>query len=60
MENVALLEISNYNLFSLSKLLNSRWKMQGNALKVVMSKGSMVSTFDIVIKNTKGELFCVH
>merc|ERR1712194_525908 len=60
LENVALLETSNYNLFSLSKLLNSGWKMQGDATKVVMSKRSMILTFDIVIKTTKGALFCAH
>ena len=60
LENVALLETSNYNSFSLSKLLNSGWKMQGNASKVVMSKGSMFLTFDIVMKTTKGALFCAH
>ena len=60
MENVALLETSNYNLFSLSKLLNSGWKMQGDASKVVMLKGSMVLTFDIVINTTKGTLFCAY
>ena len=60
MENVALLETSNYNLFSLSKLLNSGWKRQGNVTKVVMSKRSMILTFDIVIKTTKGVLFCEH
>ena len=57
LENVALLETSNYNLFSLSKLLNSGWKMQGDASNVVMLKGSMVLTFAIVIKTTKGNLF---
>ena len=30
--------------------------MQGDASKVVMSKSSMVSTFDIVINTTKGAL----
>ena len=34
--------------------------MQGDASKVVMSKRSMVLTFDIVIKTTKGALFCAH
>ena len=29
LENVALLETSNYNLFGLSKLLNSGWKHAG-------------------------------
>ena len=60
LENVALLKNSNYNLFSLSKLLNSGWKMQGDATKVVMSKGSMILIFDIVIKTTKGALFCAR
>jgi len=60
LENVALLETSNYNVFSLSKLLNSGWKMQGDATKLVMSKRSMILTFDIVLKTTKGGLFCAH
>ena len=34
--------------------------MQGDASKVVMSKRSMVLTFDIVIKTTKGALFCAQ
>ena len=34
--------------------------MQDNALKVVMSKGSMISAFGVVIKTTKGVLFCTH
>ena len=37
-ENVVLPETSNYNLFSLSKLLNSGWKMQDDASNVVMSR----------------------
>ena len=41
-ENVALLETSNFNVCNLSKLLNSRWKIQGDASKVVMLKGLMV------------------
>ena len=56
--NTALLESSDYNLFSLSKLLNSRWKMHGNASKVVMTNGSKVSTLDIDIKTTKGVISC--
>ena len=60
LENVALLETSNYNLVSLSKLLNNGWKMQGDATKVVMSKRSRILTFDIVIKTTKGALFCAR
>ena len=53
LENVALLETSNYNLFSLSKLLNSGRKIQCDATKVVMSKRSMILTSDIVIKLRK-------
>ena len=34
--------------------------MQGDASKVVMSKRSMVLTFDIVITTTKGALVCAH
>ena len=34
--------------------------MQGNVTKVVMPKRSMILTFDIVIKTTKGALFCAH
>ena len=56
--NVALLESINYNLFSLSKLLNSGQKMHGDASKVVMTNGSKVLTFDIVVKTIKGVLFC--
>ena len=48
LENVELLENSNYNLFSLF------------TSKVVMLKGSMFLTFDIVIKTIKGALFCAH
>ena len=55
---VALLESSNYNLCSVSKLLNRGRKMHGNASKVVTTNGSKVLTSDIVIKTTKGALFC--
>ena len=34
--------------------------MQGDASKVVMLKDLIVLTFDIVIKTTKGALFCKH
>ena len=60
LENVALLGTSSYNLFSLSKLLNSGWKMQGDATKVVMLKRSMILTFDLVTKTMKGALFCAQ
>ena len=58
--NVVLLESSNYNLFSLSKLLNSGWKIHGNAPKVGMTNGSKVFNFDIVIQTTKGAIFCAQ
>ena len=34
--------------------------MQGDASKVMMSKGSMILTFGIVITPIKGKLFCVY
>ena len=60
MEDVALLETSNYNLFSVSKLVSSGWKINSDVSKVVMSKDSIVLTFDIAVKTTRGALFCTH
>ena len=60
LRNVALLESSNYNVFSSSKLLNSRWKMHDDASTFVMINRSKVLTFDLAIKTTKGALFCAQ
>ena len=38
-------------------MLSSGWKIHGDVSKVVMTNGSEVLTFDIVINTTKGALF---
>ena len=48
----------NYNLCSLSKMLQSGWKMSGNAKAITMRKGSMVIIFDIIIPTKNGALYC--
>ena len=49
---------SNFNLCSLSKLLNSGWEMSGTEDKIVMTKGDTSLEFDIKISTHEGAIFC--
>ena len=48
----------NYNLCSLFKMLQSGWKMSGNAKAITMRKGSMVIVFVIIIPTNNEALYC--
>ena len=55
-----MLKNTNYNLFRLSKLPNSKRKMHDNVSKVEMVFRSKVLIFDMVLKTTKFTLFCTN
>ena len=48
----------NYNLCSLSKMLQDGWKMSGNTKAITMRRGSMEIIFDIIIPTKNGALYC--
>ena len=56
--NVGYLPSSNYNLFSLSRLLAEGWTMQEDGNAITMTKGKRAIIFDIVIHTAHGALFC--
>ena len=58
--NVNIIEQSNYNLFSLTKLLRNGWTMHGNPERIEMKKDTETVTFDIKIEMSNGALNCAH
>ena len=49
-----------YNLCSLSKLMEDRWKMKGDDKGIVMVKKVNKLVFDIVIRMETGLVFCLY
>lgn len=60
MNNVNFIGNSNYNLFSLTKILRSGWTMHGNPERIVMKKDTQPVTFDIKIETPNGVLYCAR
>ena len=50
----------NYNLFSLSKLMQDGWKLSGDVRAMQLTKGQATINFDIVIPTKKGAIYCAY
>ena len=57
-KNVSYLSNANYNLCSLAKMLQDRWVMVGDEKAIVMRRLEEEIRFDIIVKTTKGALYC--
>ena len=60
MESIAHMPESNFNLLSLTRLLQDGWEMSGDAEAIVMTKEGIKLSFDIVIPTGRGgALYCI-
>ena len=57
---VGLAKEMNYNLFSLSKLMQDGWKLSGDVRAMQLTKGQATIKFDIVIPTKKGAIYCAY
>jgi hypothetical protein len=53
------LKNDQYNLLSVTKIMNSGWKLQGDENSISLEKYSKRFTFDIKIRTTRGVWFAV-
>ena len=60
MTGVSHMKNGNFNLFSVTRAVMSGWKLTGDKKVIEIKKGDLVISFDIVIKTTKGTLYCAH
>ena len=51
---------SSFNLFSLTKRLNTGWTLGGNSEKLWIEKDGTQIVFDIKIKTPKGAIYCMY
>ena len=51
---------SNYNLFSISRMLDVGFKMEGDDEAIVLRRGDAEIRFDIKIETKNGALFCAY
>lgn len=58
LDSVGHMKGSNYNLCSLTRMMQKGWKLQGDKKAITMTKNGMSINFDIVIPTTKGALYC--
>jgi hypothetical protein len=57
--NVSCRKGNNFNLFSVGRCLINGWSLSGRSEELVLTKGEMKITFDIVVRTKKGALYCV-
>lgn len=57
-KDVSYLKGANYNLCSIASMLQNGWKLSGDSTMLKLNKGGDEILFDIVIKTTKGALYC--
>ena len=57
-KNVSYLENGNYNLCSLSRMMQEGWSMYGGDNGIEMTKENEIIRFDIIVKMAKGALYC--
>ena len=57
LEDVSEIKNSNYNLFSLTRLMQNGWKMSGDETAITMKKGGKAIKFDIVIPTKHGAIY---
>ena len=60
MTEVQYLPKMKYNLFSLMKRMNGRWKLIGESEKIRLKKGNQEVTFDIKIPTPKGAVYAMY
>ena len=60
MTGVSHMKNGNFNLFSVTRAMMSGWKLTGDEESIRIQKGDLTISFDIVIKTTKGALYCAH
>ena len=59
-QNVSILPNGQFNLFSISQMLNKGWKLAGDNDKITISKGDLDLHFDIKIPTARGMLFGIR
>jgi hypothetical protein len=59
LSGVMYLKNGRYNLLSVTKIMNSGWKLEGNEKSMSLVKDKKKLTFDIKIHTTRGVLFAV-
>ena len=57
MKDVVMVPSSEYNLFSLTKMMMLGWKLIGEDNKLTLQKGGVEMNFDIAIPTTKGVIY---
>ena len=60
MTEVSVIKGGNYNMYSLTRMMKTGWKMTGDAESIQLSKDGVVIKFDIVIPTAKGCIFCMY
>jgi hypothetical protein len=63
--NITLLEVmflpnGQYNLISITKVMQSGWKLEGDENKISLRKHNKILIFEIKIKTSRGVLFAVR
>jgi hypothetical protein len=58
--NVSYSENAKFNLFSINSLLANGWILHGDNKGLILRKGDVMITFDIIVPTRKGKLFCTR
>ena len=51
---------SNFNIFSIGKVIKEGWKLSGDQEGLVLMKGNVKLVFDIKSMTKNGEIFCAY
>ena len=60
MTEVSVIKGGNYNMYSITRMMKTGWKMTGDAESIQLSKDGVIIKFDIVIPTAKGCIFCMY
>jgi len=58
--DVSYMPQGEFNLFSITKMMNEGWKLAGDKQKIVLRKNGHELAFDIRIPTPKGVIYCMY